>query len=76
MTPTCGLCKYGVLLPNDLSKRACHGHPPLGFPVPQGIQTVWPIVNTTDVACSLYDTHMVMAPPKATMPGESSGDGQ
>lgn len=54
----CGHCPYGKIIPQDVTKRMCHGAPPSAFQIPaQGgrmsLQMTRPIVGATDEACAL-----------------------
>ena len=58
MKKTCGTCAHGAIIPNDLTKRVCHGAPPQIVVLPgargPSLATMWPNVAVTEEACGLH----------------------
>ena len=57
----CGTCRFGQVVPQDISKRLCYGAPPsaIQMPAPSGQMTLRmarPVVGVSDMACSLYQS--------------------
>ena len=55
----CGACYFGKIIPQDFTKRLCHGAPPsaVQIPVTGGkltLQMARPVVSVSDEACALY----------------------
>lgn len=63
MLGTCGVCRFGKINPQDLTKRFCRGLPPypIALPTPKGIavQMIQPIVSVGDEACSLFKPNII-----------------
>lgn len=64
---TCGQCKFGKPVPNELGKRFCFGAPPapIAMPVRQptgmqiGVQMIRPVVDVKEEACSLFQQRII-----------------
>lgn len=61
---TCGSCKFGVAIPNDLTMVECHGFCRQLVVVPQpggfAIQGQYPNQMRTDAACCAYEPKLVL----------------
>jgi len=64
---TCGQCKFGKFLAQDVTKRQCWGMPPQVVIAPAaggkvGATFVRPIVGAGDEECALFELRAVVRP--------------
>lgn len=87
LLPTCGNCRFSQVLPQDMTKRFCHGVPPtpVAVPVPRPpgglevrVNMMCPVVEARQPGCALYQPSRIGTPTEAkelTGVGHRDGNG-
>ena len=63
---TCSQCRFGKIIPQDITRRQCWGGPPQVMIVPAGggkvgVNSVRPIVGAGDDSCALFQQRLTVA---------------